>query len=142
MDREGIEEIVRTYERGVNEGDLELLLSLFADGAAFHDPIGLLEPFEDATEPGGEGYPPAFVGEEGLQEFFTRVVAHLPELDYEIENVFVNEDLPGAAFQWSGVAERDGRTLRMRAVDVFEMEDGEITAVHGYTARPDTFVWD
>jgi len=63
-------------------------------------------------------------------------------LEYETERVFVDEDRPGAAFQWSGVAERDGERLHMRAVDIFEMEKGGGTEVYSYIARPNPFVWD
>lgn len=60
------------------------------------------------------------------------MAAHLPDLDDGFERLFIEGELPGAAFQWSGVSERDGETLHVRAVDVFEVDDGRITEVHGH----------
>ena len=57
IDRPDIKDVVRQYEKGVNEGDMELLLSLFTEDATFNDSIGLLESFDGATVPGEEALP-------------------------------------------------------------------------------------
>ena len=139
MTRADIEAVVRSYERGVNEGDLEGLLALFTDDATFYDPVGWMEEFADVAEPQPGGVQPAFVGRARLEQFFMRVGGTFPGLSFTVEQIFVDEGLPGAAFEWSGYAERDDQVLEVRAVDVFRLRDGKIASVHGYIANPDTF---
>jgi ketosteroid isomerase-like protein len=137
--REQIEHIVHEYERGVNEGDLALIMSLFAEDAVFYDPVGWMDEFKDVAELQPEGLQPAFRGHKGLEQFFGRVAATFPGLQFKIQWLFIGEDPPGAAFEWRGYSEKDGKVLHVRAVDVFEIRDGKVTAVRGYIANPNTF---
>lgn len=139
--RTGIEEIVRDYERAVNQGDLDQVLALFAEDAVFYDPVGWMDEFADVAEPQPGGLQPAFRGRDNLIQFFTRVGAAFPGLRFTVKWTFVSDDPPGAAFEWHGYSERDGQVLEVRAVDVFEIKDGKIAAVRGYIANPDTFVY-
>ena len=64
--REQIEHIVHEYERGVNEGDLPLIMSLFTEDAVFYDPVGWMDEFKDVAELQPEGLQPAFRGHKAL----------------------------------------------------------------------------
>ncbi len=139
--RAEIEQVVRDYERCVNQGDLDELLALFAEDAVFYDPVGWMEEFADVAEPQPGGLQPAFIGRENLIQFFTRVGQAFPGLHFTVKWIFVSENPQGAAFEWHGYSERGGQVLEVRAVDVFEIADGKITAVRGYIANPDTFVY-
>ena len=68
--REQIEHSVHEYERGVNEGDLALVMSLFTEDAVFYDPVGWMDEFKDVAELQPERLQPAFRGHEGLEQFF------------------------------------------------------------------------
>ena len=137
--REQIAHIVHEYERGVNEGDLALIMSLFTEDAVFYDPVGWMDEFKDVAELQPEGLPPAFRGHQGLEQFFGRVAATFPGLKYKVQWLFISEDPAGAAFEWRGYSEKDGKVLHARAVDVFEITNGKITAARGYIANPNTF---
>ena len=137
--REQIQRIVHDYERGINEGDLGLIMSLFANDAVFYDPVGWMDEFKDVAELQPEGLQPAFRGKEGLEQFFGRVAMTFPNLQYKVEWLFVSDDPAGAAFEWRGYSEKDGKVLHARAVDVFEVANGKVTAVRGYIANPNTF---
>ena len=139
--RTEIEAIVRDYERGVNQGDLDGLLTLFAEDAVFYDPVGWMDEFADIAEPQPGGLQPAFRGRDNLVQFFTRVGGVFPGLRFTVKWIFVCESPPGAAFEWHGYSEHDGKVLEVRAVDVFEINAGKIAAVRGYIANPDTFVY-
>ena len=139
--REQVTRIVRDYERDVNEGNLDLVMSLFTDDAVFYDPVGWMDEFKDVAELQPEGLQPAFKGKEGLEQFFFRVATTFPNLSYKVEWLFVSDDPPGAAFEWRGYSEKEGKVLHARAVDVFEVEAGKVTAVRGYIANPNTFVY-
>ncbi|MGI9658476.1 MAG: nuclear transport factor 2 family protein [Gaiellaceae bacterium] len=136
--RAQVEQIVADYERGVNEGDLELIMSLFSNDAVFYDPVGWMDEFKDVAELQPEGLQPAFKGKEGLEQFFFRVATTFPNLSYKVEWLFVSEDPSGAAFEWRGYSEKDGKVLHARAVDVFEVAEGKVTTGRGYIANPNT----
>jgi ketosteroid isomerase-like protein len=143
-DAKDIRAIVREYERAVNAGDTERLVGLFGDDPTFYDPIGLVDDFADAAESQAEetALPPAFDGEENLLEFFERCADYFPNWEYTVEQIFVDEELPGAAFEWTGHARDGDAHLYVRAVDVFELSDGAVSTVRGYISKPDTFRWD
>lgn len=144
MTPEDIEAVVRQYERGANEGDTDLLVSLFAEDPTFYDPIGRYEAFAHAATTPEPGHRPAFEGRENLLEFFATCKDYFPNWTYEVVAVFVRTDPPGAAFEWRGHAEReDGSELHVEAVDVFRFDDtGKVETVHGYIASQDTFDWE
>jgi ketosteroid isomerase-like protein len=139
--RTEIEQVVRDYERCVNQGNLDELLALFTEDAVFYDPVGWMDEFADVAEPQPDGLQPAFIGRDNLIQFFTRVGQAFPGLQFTVKWIFVSESPPGAAFEWHGYSERGGQVLEVRAVDVFEITNGKITAVRGYIANPDTFVY-
>jgi len=140
--RTEIEQVVRDYERCVNEGTLDEVLALFEEDAVFYDPVGWMDEFADVAEPQPGGLQPAFRGRENLIHFFTRVGEAFPGLHFTVKWIFLSENPPAAAFEWYGYSERDGQVLEVRAVDVFEISDrGKIAAVRGYIANPDTFVY-
>jgi ketosteroid isomerase-like protein len=139
--QERLDAIVDAYERGVNEGDLDLIMSLFHDDAVFYDPVGWLDAFTPFTTPSPPGVQPGFVGRENLERFFGTVAQSFPALEYKVGRRFFSVDPPGIAFQWSGYSAKEGQELHVSAVDVFHVDDGKIRAVYGYIANPDTFVY-
>jgi len=143
MDHEEIVNVVRTYERNINEGNRESQSELFTDDATFYDPIGRLEEFAAIAEDHGDhpGLPPAFVGKENVMVFFQQCGEYFENWEFTVNEVFVNTDLPGAAFEWQGYGEDGDLTLTPRAVDIFEMTDGQVHTVRGYIATPDAFHW-
>ena len=56
--RAELEQVVRDYERCVNQGDLDELLALFTEDAVFYDPVGWMDEFADVAEPQPGGLQP------------------------------------------------------------------------------------
>jgi ketosteroid isomerase-like protein len=143
MDEQEIVELVQTYERAVNDGDRDRVLSLFAESPTFYDPVAHEPEMNELATETPAGMQPAFEGRAAIREFLSRIGDLHPGLEYTVDWVVPDPGRPGAMFEWHGRSQRGSEELHIRAVDVFELtSEGKIATVRGYIANPDTFRWD
>lgn len=138
-DETELRRVVQEYERLGKAGNLDKRAELFHVDGVFYDPVALRSEFSDIAEDGLAGMAAAFRGRQNLVEFWTRVRAIYPGLSAVMDITLVDTTTSTVAFEWNGRYERGGRTHTIRALDVFELEDGLIRTARGYIARPDTF---
>ena len=113
-DPETMEAAVRTYAESFNRGDLDGILSIFAEDATVEDPVGT----------------PLKRGHEELRAFFgvgVQMGARL-HLDGPVRCAADH-----AAFPFHVILEWEGRTQRIDVIDVFRFgEDGKVAEMRAF----------
>ena len=106
--------VVDSYLKGLNEQNLELILSLYADNGTVEDPVG-----SDVVE-----------GIENIRKFYSGAV----KLDLSLTRtgpvrIASNE----AAFPFELIMEVDGKLMKSKIIDVFRFDkEGKIVSMRAY----------
>lgn len=102
--------VVDRFVRGINEHDLEAIVSCF--GPDYHD----VEPVHPARQISG--------GRSEVRKRWGTVLDSLPDFRTEVERVAVEDDAAWIEHDWSGTR-ADGTRLHLRGVNVFGIRNGQ-----------------
>lgn len=122
-DGDNVATIHRLYAEFVNQGNTETFDALVADDFVEHEEL----PGLPATA-------------EGVKQFFSGFRAAFPDLQFEVEEVFGAGDRVVARFVMRGTHKGEfmgmaptGKTVAVKAIDIFRFADGKITDHWGLT---------
>lgn len=115
--------VARSYfEELTNKHNVDFAEDLFTDDIAFHDP---------AIVPGGEAH-----GIPEVKRFFTVFFKVFPDVHFEINDFFAEDDKAAIRFTWTGNHHTEflGVELKVRhvsvpGIDIFHIRDGRIAEV-------------
>jgi len=117
------EAIARSYfEKLINVHDLDYIPTLFDPNIQFHDP---------AIIPGGQ-----VSGHDGVRGFFSRFFRAFPDVDFQIDDLFTQDEKAAIRFTWTathrfeflGIDVTD-RHVSVPGIDIFHLTDGRISEV-------------
>jgi steroid delta-isomerase-like uncharacterized protein len=119
----GTADVARSYfERLTNQHDLDFIPTLFDPNIQFYDP---------AIIPGGHES-----GHEGVRKFFTLFFKVFPDVNFTIEDLFVEDDRAAIRFTWTGThrarflgIEITERHVKVPGIDIFHVTGGRIAEV-------------
>ena len=101
---EHMQQTVERYLAGINDGDMEAVVALFADDALVEDPVG--------TEPKSG---------DGILQFYTKAFAGGAKVELTGP---VRISAKAAAFPFRGEITRvDGPTIIVEVIDIFEFDE-------------------
>lgn len=109
---------LQKYLDGFNQGDAELIISLFADNAKIEDPVG-----------GGQ----IVEGKEAITAFYQGAVKVVKKL--ELDTPIRGSHGSSAAMAFTIHMEREGKKVLIQAIDVMSFDDSgkiiDMKAYHG-----------
>jgi len=108
---------------GVNEGNLDVVLEVFAPNVVDHDPA-----------------PDQGAGPEGFRSFFETLASAFPDAHIEVEHMVADDDNIAIAYTLSGTHQSDfmgveptGQRIEARGMQIARFEDGQIVERWGST---------
>lgn len=116
MTIENVQKAVAEYFAATRAMDAERWVSVFAEDAISHDPVGA----------------PAMNGHASLREFFQGMTALFDKVGLTEEHIFINGD--EAAVKWTGRGVgKNGRKVGFEGIDIIKVNaEGKIQTLYAY----------
>ena len=119
MDRDAAVAMLADIAQGFDTHDLDRIMRHFADDAVFESPRG------------PERWGTRFEGAEAIREAFASRFAGIPDVRYQDDEHFVDDDRGASEWTLSGTT-ADGQRIEVRGCDLWVIRDGKIARKDSY----------